>query len=1028
MSRRTTTEASSHQTDPDVSRGPDPKGPAVGAGATQILDRLPGAQAAELLLHLGQTQGNGQAQRTVQRYTTSPGVIAPPTPTDSSDMDDEPVDIATRIYDSTRYTQRNVAQIPRLLANRSASARNQIAALFQDQYGDTLEDFIAENLYHRAQFDGEVMSGIEALAQLKDGNAHGVHTQVAMCIIPKYTRDVELMRLLKMVSAANEQGTLVYEYRRVFGKIGYGELKDDLEGDLMGNDERRAVAMIHHQFTDAEELWLTENSDGALKILQDAWAKGSLGFTRLNTDWHTYVVSMNQWTTSDLRDHLLGPRPEVGMFGGVSMTGTDGPLNPTHQRIATAIFDGWDQGSKAEGAIKAQYGQGPWAAVLKAFNDGPVPEAPTTTGNATKMDFLLKDQRLLTDLHIANASLQAATVGEDVAQMRKQAEAIGRLHQERMALAESSGDEAFLQEVTMAWKADKTQLASGVSDEINEGVFGVADRMFGAGGAEVTRARLLMEGKLTYADKLWIAEQEGDRTKTIAVLTEAWAKKQFDALIAAAAVDRTDHTGEIIRPSFNPATVADQWVGTADERRVASFFSRNTDTGRGMARLRMELAEGNDDVELKRAYDFITTEGVAADLQRDVILIYTNNHVTDEVLRAYIALRSPDTKSAEAAWASASKTYGTSRFMEFLLYRFSTTRTYYDFLDLLKPPKTMQDIVERAEGRHAADVTGVDRFAAEFDLGAEDRLQVAEASVDRLRFIRDNSANPAELAALMRMTGANTPLDLGKVEYGLLKERLAEIKAFRESFADIVGKIGELAMTAALTWLSGGAYLVLIGASATMTNLLIKEGVLGGDFNVVTVENGLELAKGALATAAAGKVGKFFDKGTPLGMRMEMLGARGTFIKEVAGEGTRQVTTVTANALQQWQPPSGYTILGGIASTGLGGAGGVLKSGPTVTGSLDRYLQLAKANAITTVGAEAAEEMTALGNSGVSGLSDGDIFYRFSVRTLSGLLKSVPSTAGEFGGEITKDKQEAAGKAAAELLAEHTKEFGSESP
>jgi hypothetical protein len=99
-----------------------------------------------------------------------------------------------------------------------------------------------------------------------------------------------------------------------------------------------------------------------------------------------------------------------------------------------------------------------------------------------------------------------------------------------------------------------------------------------------------------------------------------------------------------------------------------------------------------------------------------------------------------------------------------------------------------------------------------------------------------------------------------------------------------------------------------------------------------------------------------------------------------------------------------------------------------VTGSLDRYLQLAKANAITTVGAEAAEEMTALGNSGVSGLSDGDIFYRFSVRTLSGLLKSVPSTAGEFGGEITKDKQEAAGKAAAELLAEHTKEFGSESP
>lgn len=974
-------------------------------GEPDLLDRLPAAQAAELLLSVGRLQGNNQVQRLVNMQR-SPG------------EDDDSTALMGASVDAIHgaLAKSDADLLLAYLSNRSKSSIDSIRSQYESNYGP-LDEHIARDLYAAGKgylYDSDYMieSAVKALALIEDGHLNNIHTQIALAIIPKRTRDTDLFRLLKAVSKKDDWNG-IYElkqnYKKCFTRIGAGSLKGDLESDLSGNDELRALAMIDHPYSEADELYLTDESAAVINMLQAAWLKGPAAMAQLEGDWKQNVIERNKWTSLSLRNYLYG-EAEGALLGGLS---SETPLSESHRIMAKAMFEGSDQQSEITKAFA------PKESIAHEQGSTFDTMAGLAAAVGVSPDLFEQDWQLQSRLKVAKALFTAAVGEEEMPRIRETSKLIGDLHHERSALAEKFGAKGHADQVKKEWDSDREMLLASLAEQLGGksagevalesipipvvGTVATVSELL-ENEKQVMTARLLLAGGLTPADELWLAELEGDATKTVACLTKAWANKKIDGLMNAARSDRKDpkDPSVVLRPAFRPGEVAEQSWGWLDEERVAALTKLGSDAERGMLRLKLEIEEGSSDADLKNAYDFLTTEGVDADLRNYIIYLYGETFATATVHRLNLTA-----------------SHGIGRFLAYISDRYQNSRTCLDFLDLLAPAWSMAEIVRRAEMRHEADVGWVDWTAGKLDIfSGEDYEEVATESLKRLRYIEAHEGSPADLAALMSSLGVSTTLELGRVEYDLLKQRLADVKAFREKIAAALGELAEIAMKAGLIAVFGPAGVVWIAAVSKIGGILVRKGISTGNIAHAFDESmAFEVGKAMALAHTGARAGKLFAEGTELSQHFERFGKTGAFIKEAAKGSVGKVTGGAIDAVGNWELPTGYDVLAGLVDLTSGGLNEAMKfkAKDAIIDDIDRYLQVAKANILTSAGGELATATLGWIESGTGPDLSVEAGQQMGLSALSIVLKSAKGAGETVLEEMEFFDTEALGKDLASL-------------
>ncbi|HEU5089969.1 MAG TPA: hypothetical protein VFT99_21085, partial [Roseiflexaceae bacterium] len=530
--------------------------------------------------------------------------------------------------------------------------------------------------------------------------------------------------------------------------------------------------------TDADHLYFNTvaitgtHSDSAVRIVQDAWKGGPQKFGELDAQWERNVRNQANgddaaWTTMTLEQALKDEMDMEGEAWG----------------FVKAVLDGYH--------------------AFKAGNFAPGADGAMTDEQLEALETI--------QLNTAWATLDAAAsgAGTNEAQMQNAAADIRRIWNRRIEWATRQNRQDKLAEYRQNWEHEQQQLRARIDDEMD------------ADGDENLRARLLMQGDLTIADEVYLAKQAVDYDQVRALVTRAWGAGKLGELQQKSREERTDAGGVVVRPRFDTTLLVPVTSGTDWSRVYELVRDGATDAARGAARLKLELDQGNDESDLKRAYDFVTA-------------------AQDPTLRTGVVTTYVQANLADTPGETAVK-----KFLNAISTRYKQSYSCYQFMDLLDPAATPQQMLERAEGRKKASNSGVmnavlNYYVAQYDtVTGEDSQQVVDESIERLRFIVQHSgARQDELAAMMAMTGETTPEGLAKREYGDFVKRLEELRALKRAVADAIAQVVELAVDALITVLTGGAGAAMLVASlgAAIAGMVARELMLGQDYDLLSKE------------------------------------------------------------------------------------------------------------------------------------------------------------------------------------------------
>ena len=974
--------------------GPQSRRDPAPAGAGGVLDRLQGAQARDLLL----SQGNGQSTRLVhvQRYGgympyESMDLEREERKADSAAMTRSGKAATTAVAVHDQIVKKNGPNVVQLLTGHDAPTRAEIEREFGSAYGRGLRASIYDNWFSGwTTSDYLMQSGIYSLALLEDGHVHNLTTAVAMAVLPGQTRNTELDRILTTVNASGPAAIreLRQGYEKTFYWAGKGTLADDLAADLSGSAHLKAQAQIHHKLTTAEELYFETigvvgtKTTAAANRLFAAWDAGIAQFAQLEQDWDDWVRngrdwSTAPWTTQTLREAMLSE------FTGV--------LTESDWAVLKHTFDGYDR-YKAGLAQMEETGEVPEADYGAFFTDGPVDPAlrqqaglaDGMPGRSTeRVNFLQREAVLAIELKVAKDTFAAAAEAENTAQVMRAAENVGKIHDQRIAAAEATGEPDLIKKVKAEALTDRNDLKRLYRQEED------------ATSLEYQRARLLLEGSLTTADRVWLASKEGTPDVAIGLVTNAWAEGKLTELRVEAgkprrAVERLANA-VVVRPSYHlELEIPEDWGER--RQRITTLYGMRSWEAQGANRLAWELSEGN----ANEAVSFLANPLLSLQKRRAIVSHYVMLHPADEPIQ--LESEAPERDELER---------GMRRFMVMFRETFPGTRAAVDMADLLLPAQKVSEMVERARERYEADAGWFAEMASAFT--GEDVNEVAADSVKRLEFIAQNESRPNELAGLMVLMGVTSPLELGTKEYELLKSRLADIRAISEAVAGVLATLVDAAVkafvAAVLAPLGPVAAAVISSMVGGAAGMLVKEAILQKEYQLFSEQNAFDLMKSGV-NAFAGKVVKF---GIPE-EKLKAMGRTGAFMNKSIETIASETPGVVLSRLKEGGIVSGQQLIDdalavlGPAASGSVGAAITRLDIDAVEGVRNKIL----ANALPTLASGLTSETIAMAKGGITDLTPGDISARYANIALSSLANLSVETASEASGAARAPKVQAA--------------------
>ena len=933
----------------------------------ELLGRLGRAQAEEMLLGVGRTQGNRHAQRIValQRSSTVAGA-------EGEGTVDKAAAVAQEVYDALQWTN-EPGRVLKALTGLSDGMRAEVKTAFLLNHQTSIEHYL------RYQLASAPEPLIYAMSLVRCGNVHGYHTQLAMGLIPDNTRDEDVDRIITLVSSkgAAARTKLRDEYDRTFGDVGLGSLEADLRGDLSGAPLQKALAQIDHDLTPAEQLYLESvaitgvRAETCLKILQSAWDKGPAQFGALVSQWNSRVQGAGL-TPMTLRMAMTMELPGV--------------LSNTDWRLARAILDGYDR--YVQGLPPVEQETDLWSEDQEAGLESRESTALTSPGEAasaapTDDEYKERDRILAIEIHVAKDTFAAATAGggtrED--QVLRALETLQKAHEKRIALAREHGSEHLVRFFTADWEYDKAIYLSELGGEEDEGT------------GTYLRGKLLLLGSLTWADKVWLASEDLDPAKTVEVVTEAWAKGEMAQLLQKASVPRTDENGTIVRPVILWNFVA-PGGGTHRDRILALTREGSSDVSRGVQRLKLEIDEGAGEGALQAAYAFLNSEGLSPDIRKRVVALYAKSYLGDP---------------GDPALG----------FLEHLKKRYGKVKPLFDLADLIDPAKEMAKILERARDRHEAEQTHwlnpMGEIAKKYDeWSGEDHAAVADESLARLEFIA-GSTTPAELEGLMAMTGAGDPLQLAALEYGQLQDRLKSLRAVHQAVADAIAMVVETAIAAGISAFTGGAatglafrYL-LNSLASTAAGMLSRKGMMGDNYQLLSSQNAMAFVQVA-AGRGFGALGEKAFNSLVDAERLRQLGKAGSFLKDATIEGTKEVglqglAVVSADKLPTTEEILAMAFVIAGKSAGAGGSGMIKHLPPGADVEVANLRTMMAASITQNLTGDLSDELGALAKGGVGNLSPWDIAERMGNRSVNAVGKGLLGGYGDFKGRQVGARQ-----------------------
>ena len=827
------------------------------------------------------------------------------------------------------------------LQGHGAGERDAIQSAFNCSHGQSLRSYL------RDQLSEDWL--VKSFALLHAAHTHDPQTQMGLALIPLGTRDEEVFRLLYETGVGGRR-LLESGYNEYFGRagnngefIGQGTLKDDLKDDLSGWREEKSLALLDRDLTDADELYF--DSAGITGTHTDSVIE------RIQQVWARgpqAFMQMEQDWDSYVRNQ--NGWTEDTWYAGTLREAMDGELSGESWELVRSVLDGADRYRSGVGVAA-----------------GPLSEEQSRT---------LEDIRM----EIAEATYAAATTGgftgagtneEQVYHAVTELRAAYRARIERLR---ASGDEAGALEAERAWETRRTSLVAALPEEMDTDT------------PEYAHARLLTLGQLTAADEIWLASREFSAEPAVNLVTRTWATGGIDRFLEDARNPRLDGDLEV-RPSFNPLFLVPVTSGTPWQRINALVREDRDDSARGAARLDIEFSEGTSDSDLQLVHGILTTPGLSPTLRSATIAQYVADYIGGD------AEQSPE-----------------SRFVAWVQERYEHSPTTYEIQDLLTPAATIEEMVERAEGRMESVHSGylsrvLDDWMRDYDaITAEDTETTARESLERLRYIRDHQHDESgEIDAMLAITGAADATALARMEYGLFRERLNEVREIRRAIVEGVATAIQIAIEAAATALTGGAALPMLIASlsATVATMIARELLLGQNYELLSRDNARQLAL-AIASHGIGAAGRGLFAVSP--ERLAELSRAQAFLLNAAQDGFSAAgSQMVSAALENRMPSEADLAAGAISILGTSLAGGMRSS---IThglsersGDIERLRTLVAGQVVQHVVSGNADEGAAMIREGrVGDLTGVDIAGRFLRSTGSGVARGVSFGIAEFHG------------------------------
>jgi hypothetical protein len=870
---------------------------------------------------------------------------------DNGTSNSRAAEIADEVYDALDWFN-NEPRAINALQGHSAYMRRIIQIRFRERHDQSLKNYLKD------QLSGDWL--VKAFALLSSTNYHEPHTAMALALIPIGTRDTEVFRLLEGRDLAARQA-LKNGYNQAFRDIGDEDephtLEGDLKDDLSGWRKEKALALLNRDLKSADHLYFDSvgitgtHDESVISRIQGEWQKGPAEFAKFEKDWDDYVRNQKKWTDED------ETWTDMSLYQAM-----DDELSGETWELVRAVLIGYIQ--------------------YKAY--GYLEEDGLTAGREP----LTEDQRFEREeilLQVAEASLDAATtggftgLGTNEQQVFRAVRTIRQIWMQRIERARQTRNLAKQREYQESWNRRQNALMSFIPSEMDEGT------------ADFMRVRLLLAGELDAADEVYLAGQASDYDKVIELVTKYWREGKINELLEKAWEERREtrngQSGVLLRPSYRVHMIIPLTHG--DNAVRVLLLTRNdwSDARRGAERLKLELDQGDNDSDLKKGYELLKNPGIAGDLRNGVIETFVNRYLSN-----------------------VEGDRDTEKFLNYIAERYENSHTVWEFKDLIDPTTNPAEMVRRAEGRLASTRSGImdhvlNDFVRDIDqITGEDTEAVALESLERLRFIAQTAdAHPDELAAMMLMTGKRTPQELAQFEYQDFQARLNDLRELKRSIAEAIATIAELVIEAALTIATGGAAAgaLLASISAAVAGMLIREALLGQDYDLISRQNAQQLAV-IIASHGFGSFGNRVFRDIIEPENLERLGRMGAFLEGVAEEGARQLgQTLTTVSFENRMPTaesigaSALSILGNTLGTGVNQAmtHNMADNMPTI----ERMRRTFAGNLAQNVISGVSEEGSELIRTGVQNLTGAEIATRFGQKTAAAIRDGLIDTVGDIG-------------------------------
>jgi hypothetical protein len=884
---------------------------------------------------------------------------------------DEAARLADEVYNALDGFN-DVARALTALRGRDPALRDMIQQEFRLRH-----DGLRIQEYLKGQLSGHDL--VEAFALLRSSHTNDYHTAMARALIPRGTRDDEVLRILYQLPLRGRR-VLEREYNLTFAEAGEGSLERDLREDLDSIVStwrlQKSLALLDHDLTPAEDLYFDSvgitgtHTDAVVARFQQVWDRGPAEMAKLHHDWDRYVRNRGgwlvgePWTTLTLRQAFTDDMSYTELSGEPML-------------LVRAILDAYDQ---MRGRISAEAGRGP-------LNNEQIIEYERARGPLTAEQ---QFQREEAELRAAEGTLQAAALGAGTneEQMYRAISALNRIWQQRIRRAQGAGDSRLAEQYQSQWDARRGRLVTrDIPGEMDEGT------------TEYRQARLLTLSELTPADEVYLAMNALDHERVVSLLTRYWAQGRMDELIARALQPRLGVLvrGEPpveLRPAYHVSASVSVTTGGTNFQRAQSMTREGvSDVRRGAWRLRIELQQGESESDLNRAYQFLTTPGVTPELRSAVIDSFAGGYLRDT------PGEDPNRK-----------------FLNYISSRYRNSNSYWLFLDRLLPATDPSELERRARGRYAAAHTGAagDVLTSATIiygfLSGEETEAVTLESIQRLVTIAHaTGARRSEIEAMLLMTGARDREALGQMEYRAFQARLEELRAERSAIAEAIATTVELAVDALITVATAGAAApaLFLSLSATvasmMAGMLVREALRGEDYDLVSRDNVQQLAL-AIAGHGFSAMGRGAFNEVISAERMARLGRAGEFLRDATAEAVNQVGVQSIAAGFEGGVPS----VEGLALGALNVLGNTLgaRARATLTHGISaqtpaiaQLRRMVIANVTQNVVNTTTGEMNELARTGVGNMSGPEIAQRFIGRVGAAVGRGVAGGIGDFGAQ-----------------------------